>query len=193
VALSAAPPTRGWHLSPTRRSRNVGSNCAGANRSGLRLRRRKQPRDRCRPPWSQSPPGCAYYGDVSAIRLLGAGASLRSLGDNLDLNGAAFHGHWRLCEFLIEQGADVNRPLKPRGETPLHHAAAFGTEETIQALLDAGAPKDARDIKGDSPLGWASWHLRPAPILLKYCFADFSIHPGYGSGLQAHLLEIPGL
>lgn len=24
------------------------------------------------------------------------------------LSGAAFHGHWRLCEFLVESGADVN-------------------------------------------------------------------------------------
>jgi hypothetical protein len=47
-------------------------------------------------------------GDVSAIKfLLANGASLESLGDNLDLNGAAFHGHWRLCQFLNERGADV--------------------------------------------------------------------------------------
>ena len=66
---------------------------------------------------------CAYYGDVSAIRfLLANGESLQSLGDNLDLNGAAFHGHWRLCQFLIEQGADVNKPLPDTGETPLHAA-----------------------------------------------------------------------
>jgi ankyrin repeat protein len=52
---------------------------------------------------------CAYYGDVSAIRfLLGKGESLTSLGSNLDLNGAAFHGHWQLCQFLIENGAGVN-------------------------------------------------------------------------------------
>ena len=49
---------------------------------------------------------CAYYGDVSAIRfLLAKGEPIQSLGDNLDLNGAAFHGHWRLCQFLIEKGA----------------------------------------------------------------------------------------
>lgn len=52
---------------------------------------------------------CAYYGDVSAIRfLLANGESLESLGANLDLNGAAFHGHWRLCQFLLENGADAN-------------------------------------------------------------------------------------
>ncbi len=50
---------------------------------------------------------CAYYGDVSAMRfLLAHGESLDALGDNLDLNGAAFHGHWRLCQFLVEQGID---------------------------------------------------------------------------------------
>lgn len=46
---------------------------------------------------------CAYYGDVAAIRFLHtAGESLSPLGGNLDLNGAAFHGHWRLCQFLLE-------------------------------------------------------------------------------------------
>ncbi len=66
---------------------------------------------------------CAYYGDVSAIRfLLANGESLASLGDNFDLNGAFFHGHWRLCEYLIENGADVNQALPETGETPLHAA-----------------------------------------------------------------------
>src|SRR3954454_2183001 len=46
---------------------------------------------------------CAYYGDVSAIKfLLANGESIQSLGDNLGLHAAAFHGHWRLCQFLIE-------------------------------------------------------------------------------------------
>ena len=64
---------------------------------------------------------CAYYGDVSAVRfLLAKGESLESLGGNFDLNGAAFHGHWQLCQFLIEKGADVNHPLPDTGETPLH-------------------------------------------------------------------------
>lgn len=68
---------------------------------------------------------CAYYGDVSAIRhLLEHGESLASLGDNHDLNGAAFHGHWQLCQFLLEHGADPNRPLPDTGETPLHAVLA---------------------------------------------------------------------
>jgi hypothetical protein len=173
---------------------------------------------------------CAYYGDVSGIRfLLASGESLAALGENLDLNGAAFHGHWQLCQFLVEHGADVNRPLpdtgetplhaalckanrpvydhvieillakganpnavtKPdvetggfmrdcrtKGETPLHRAAAFGTERAIDLLLAAGGDRQARDVTGDTPLGWASWHLRPASILRKLCYGSFSIHPG---------------
>jgi ankyrin repeat protein len=185
---------------------------------------------------------CAYYGDVSAIRFLIAnGESIQALGDNLDLNGAAFHGHWRLCQYLIEQGADVNRALpdtgesplhaalctadrlahdlvlkvllgsranpncatKPsietggfmrdcrtKGETPLHRAAAFGNEETIQMLLDARADKQAKDMNGDSPLSWASWYLRPDPILRMLCYGDFCVRPNRRS-MAAYLLGEP--
>ena len=48
---------------------------------------------------------CAYYGDVSAIRfLLANGEALATLGENFDLNGAAFHGHWRLCPVSYRAG-----------------------------------------------------------------------------------------
>jgi ankyrin repeat protein len=186
---------------------------------------------------------CAYYGDVSAMRLLLAnGESIDTLGENYDLNGAAFHGHWRLCEFLIEQGSDVNKPLadtgetplhaalctteriahdlvlkvllanganpnavtkagietggfmrdcRTKGETPLHRAAAFGSESAIQMLLDAGAKLDARDMNGDSPLSWASWYVRPDPILIKLCYGRFHIHPNRQS-MAAYLLGEPG-
>ena len=186
---------------------------------------------------------CAYYGDVSAIRfLLAHGESLASLGDNFDLNGAAFHGHWRLCQYLIQNGADVNLPLPHTGETPLHNAlctsnrtahdlvimvllangansncvtkasaetssfmrdcrtkaetplhraAAFGTEETIQSLLNAGARVNVKDMNGDSPLTWASWYLRPVSILSKLCYDDFIIPSGYGSGMKSNRLGKP--
>jgi ankyrin repeat protein len=176
---------------------------------------------------------CAYYGDVSAIRfLLEEGESLQSLGENIGLNEAAFHGHWPLCQFLVENGADVNHPLPATGETPLHaatckanrpaydlvlrvllanganpnratrpgvetdgfmrdcrtkaetplhRAAAFGSEAAVDLLIEAGAPIDAKDMNGDSPLTWASWHLRPDSILRKLCYGDHFIHPARNS------------
>lgn len=171
---------------------------------------------------------CAYYGDASAVRVLvDRGASLSTLGENLGLNEAAFHGHWRLCELLIDSGADPNRGLadtgetplhlavsssrlsatpvvrvlvlrgaepnaatvpgvetgafmrdvRTKGETPLHRAAAFAGEEAIGLLLAAGARREARDAHGDTPLSWASWHLRPDAILRLLCFGNFSIRP----------------
>ncbi|MGE5325431.1 MAG: ankyrin repeat domain-containing protein [Deltaproteobacteria bacterium] len=172
---------------------------------------------------------CAYYGDVSAIKfLLGQGERLQSLGENFGLGGAAFHGHWRLCQFLLERGADANfasengetplhsavskaeslaqhhvvavllanganpnavtkpgietecfmRDVRTVGETPLHRAAAYASEATIQLLLEAGAILNVKDMNGDSPLTWASWHLRPDAILRKLCYGNHSIRPG---------------
>lgn len=185
---------------------------------------------------------CAYYGDVSAVRfLLSRGVPLAFPGPNLDLNGACFHGHWRLCRFLIEHGADVNAPdaqngetplhsalcttdrlahdkvlevllsaganpnvvtktgaetggfmrdARTRGETPLHRAAAFGTEATIALLLQHGAKLDALDAFGDSPLSWASWHLRPDSILRLLCYGSFKIRPDRQS-MRANLIGKP--
>ncbi len=198
---------------------------------------------------------CAYYGDVSAIRLLiERGVARETLGDNLDLNGAAFHGHWRLAQFLLENGADPNaaladtgetplhaalckadrpayghvvrvllahgadpdartkdgaptgafaRDARTRGETPLHRAAAYAGPATIERLLDAGADREARDAHGDTPLAWASRHLRPGRVLDLLSYGEHRVHPlaverwtsdhgrGWGNGLEWNLLGEP--
>ena len=185
---------------------------------------------------------CLYYGDVSALKLLlERGETLASLGRNFDLNGAAFYGHWKMCEFLLESGADPNDPLpdtgetplhaalctrrrtardlvirvlldrganpnakttpgvetggfmrdcRTKGETPLHRAAAFGGEETIDMLLSAGASREALDVNGDTPLSWGSWYTRPDAILRKLCYGPFSIRPGRKS-MDAYTLGEP--
>ncbi len=185
---------------------------------------------------------CAYYGDVSAIKyLLQRGEKLKSLGENFDLSGACFHGHWRLCQFLLERGADANfaskdngetplhaalsraeslaqhnvvvvllahganpnsvtklgevtgcfmRDVRTVGETPLHRAAAYASEATVQLLLEAGAVLNAKDMNGDTPLSWASWHLRPDAILRKLCYGNHSIRPGRMT-MEAYLLGRP--
>ena len=187
---------------------------------------------------------CAYYGDVAAMRhVLTHGEALSTLGENFGLHGAAFHGHWQLCQFLIEQGADVNfaltdsgetslhaalcksnslahervvkvlitrgadpnrvtlrsartdcfmRDCRTRAETPLHRAAAFGTSDSIRLLLDAGARVDAKDMNGDSPLAWASWHLRPDAVLRMLCYGEFAVRPDRNpGGMEADLLGTP--
>jgi ankyrin repeat protein len=96
---------------------------------------------------------CAYYGDVSAIRrLVEAGVPLDRLGRNLGLGGAAFHGHWRLCAWLIEQGADADDADPESGETVLHNAVSRrdspGMEAVVAVLLAAGADPNRATIAG---------------------------------------------
>jgi ankyrin repeat protein len=90
---------------------------------------------------------------VSAVRyLLANGETPASLGDNLGLNAAAFHGHWRLCQFLAESGADVNHAQPDTGETALHAALGKANRPAhtlvVKVLLAAGARVDATTRPG---------------------------------------------
>lgn len=82
------------------------------------------------------------------------------------------------------------RDCRTKGETPLHRAAAFGDEEAIQLLLDAGAVIDAKDMNGDSPLSWASWYCRPDAILRKLLYGGFRIH-SERKGMEAYVQGKP--
>ncbi len=95
----------------------------------------------------------AYYGDVSAMKfLLAQGAALESLGENYDLNGAAYHGHWRLCQFLLERGANANHPAEDTAETPLHAAICKRdwpeTSRVVRVLLAHGADPNLKTKPG---------------------------------------------
>lgn len=76
----------------------------------------------------------------------------------------------------VETGSFM-RDCRTKGETPLHRAAAFGSERAIDLLLAAKAVVDARDTNGDTPLSWASWHLRPRAILRKLTYGRYTVHP----------------
>jgi cytohesin len=95
----------------------------------------------------------------------------------------------QIVKSLIAHGADVNRATIPgvatecfmrdirtRGETPLHRAAAYGDVEMVSALAAAGANKAAKDVNGDSPLTWGSWHLRHSEVLVQLLYGDI---PGW--------------
>jgi uncharacterized protein len=168
-----------------------------------------------------------YYNDTTALKaVIEAGGDLSSINLNEELGNAAFFGHWKVCDFLIRNGADVNssvektretplhnalakagrpyyffvvklliekgadinastipgietgafmRDVRTKGETPLHRAAAYADEKTIRYLIDNGADKRAKDANGDSPLTWASEHLRPGIILSLLSYDNYQI------------------
>ena len=168
-----------------------------------------------------------YYDDVTGLRaVLENGGDLSSINIHDELGNAAFFGHWKVCDFLINQGADVNhkvdktnetplhnalakagrpyyfytvrlliekgakvnaktipdletgafmRDVRTKGESPLHRAAAYADLRTIEYLIDNGADKEATDAHGNSPLSWASEHLRPGSILSALAFGQHRI------------------
>lgn len=118
-----------------------------------------------------------------------------------------------VVRLLVESGADVNartipgketgafmRDVRTRGETPLHRAAAYAGAEIIEYLLAHGADRESRDAHGDSPLSWASQHLRPGYILALLAFGEHRIGDGsqrritsdhgagWGNGMEWNLL-----
>lgn len=95
----------------------------------------------------------AYFGDVTACRvLLASGVALNALGPDLGLNGAAFHGHWQLCEFLLENGASAKFVDPETGETPLHSALTnddrLRYDLVVKVLLRAGVDANAATKPG---------------------------------------------
>ena len=199
-----------------------------------------------------------YYNDTTALRaVLAAGGDLSSIDLNEELGNAAFFGHWKVCDFLIQHGADVRAPVaqtgetplhnalakagrpyylyvvrllvehgadvhaktlpgvatgafmrdvRTKGETPLHRAAAYADEATIRFLLSQGANKEAQDAHGNTPLSWASEHLRPGAILALLAYGEHYIGEahktkntsdhghGWGNGMDWNLFGdyLPG-
>jgi len=193
-----------------------------------------------------------YYNDTTALRaVLESGGTLDSINLNEELGNAAFFGHWKVCDFLINHGADVNAPVdktnetplhnalakagrpyyfyvvkllvergadvnaktiagletgafmrdvRTKGETPLHRAAAYADEQTVSYLIQHGANVEAKDTNGNSPLSWASEHLRPGNILSLLSYGNYTIGEahklknksdhgqGWGNGMDWNLL-----
>ena len=98
----------------------------------------------------------AYFQQEDAVRVLldlGASATAWSTGEALaqPLHLAATRPrNGAICRALVTAGADVNAPQEDGG-TPLHRAAQSGDAETIEALLDLGARRDAESDDGFTP------------------------------------------
>jgi ankyrin repeat protein len=94
-----------------------------------------------------------YYGDVTAVKaVLEAGGDLASIDLDEELGHAAFSGHWKVCDFLIRHGADVNATVPETGETPLHAALSKAGRPqflyVVRLLVEHGADVNARTIAG---------------------------------------------
>jgi len=68
------------------------------------------------------------------------------------IHGAAVGGDIKAVKEFLAAGTDVNTEDKCCGETPLHHAAAFGRKEMSEQLIGAGADVNAQSIIGVTAL-----------------------------------------
>lgn len=66
---------------------------------------------------------------------------------------ASRNGHVEVVRFLVDRGADVERP-SCGGMRPLHHAANYVQLEVMKELLDRGADLRTADDAGNTPLHW---------------------------------------
>jgi RNA polymerase sigma factor (sigma-70 family) len=104
----------------------------------------------------------SHFGHLDVMRLLlhrGAdpNAVSRHPIEATPLTAALFGRRTEAAKLLVERGADVRRSRGgksgPRaGWTPLHYASAFGFQEIVSLLLERGAPRDAIDHSGATPL-----------------------------------------
>src|SRR5262245_47511886 len=67
---------------------------------------------------------------------------------------------------LIAKGSEANAKERRGGTTPLMHAAAIGSLDTIRLLLDKGADVNAKNGAGATALMWAATELAKVRLLV---------------------------
>ncbi|MDR2677860.1 MAG: ankyrin repeat domain-containing protein [Zoogloeaceae bacterium] len=94
---------------------------------------------------------------------------------------AAWKGHARIVDWLLEHGASLDRP---EGQwSALHYAAFSGHQELVQHLLDRGAHINARSPNGSTPLMMSIYEGKPAVAkLLLARGADTTPRNDWGDG-----------
>ena len=70
------------------------------------------------------------------------------------LDAAAYKGHAKVAQLLIETESDVN-PVDRQKSTPLHLAAQEGHLEVVNVLLENDGDVGLLDTNGNSPLDLA--------------------------------------
>ena len=102
------------------------------------------------------------------------------------LMGAAVNGNAELVRALLARKPDLavvsadrtatvkNGPVRFGNLTALHAAVTGGNPDVVELLLRAGAPVDALDVRGMTPLMWAVATDRPEPRIVRLLLAAWS-------------------
>ncbi len=85
----------------------------------------------------------------------------RNFGQSTLLGRAAYTGHLPIVQYLVERGADVNKPDN-RGFTPLMSATLGGHKNIVEFLLNKGANPNTQD-----DYGYRTIRLTEQPEILK--------------------------
>ena len=100
------------------------------------------------------------------------------------LMGAAINGNAALVASLLARKANVavvsertgaivkNGPVRFGSVTALHLAATGGNPQVVESLLKAGAPVNAADTRGMTPLVFAVATDRPDPRIIRFLLAN---------------------
>jgi len=94
-----------------------------------------------------------YFNDTTALQaIISSGGTLDSIDLNNELGNAAFFGHWKVCDFLINHGANVNATIGKTNETRLHDALAKAGRPycfyVVKLLVERGADINAKTLSG---------------------------------------------
>ena len=90
---------------------------------------------------------------------LGTRADIEDKNGLTPLHHAVQQGHEEVAKILIKAGANVNKTIGPERWTSLHYAVAYKLVEMVRLLVRNGADINAKDIKGGTPLIYATENM----------------------------------
>ncbi|KAK1457206.1 hypothetical protein CCUS01_01673 [Colletotrichum cuscutae] len=87
--------------------------------------------------------------------------------DYTPLIAAVRRGQSRVIDFLLENGADINRESPLYGMKPIHWAITSEREAIVQLLIQRGCDLGVRDASGQTPLHTAcKWNIKKENVVL---------------------------